>query len=92
MVGKELSLSELPKELREVIAPLIKKGWLLLKEGHKGRLVCPCGCSAFDVPGTPRNAGNRAKRIKRESSRCPLPPDDPRRTLRGMDRSTAAES
>lgn len=92
MVGKELRLSELPRELREVIAPLLDGGWILLKEGHKGRLLCPCGCSSFDVPGTPRNAGNRAKRIKREATRCPLPDGDPRRTLRGMTRPGAAET
>jgi hypothetical protein len=92
VVGKELGVGELPKEMREVIAPLLEQGWALFKEGHKGRLVCPCGCSSFPVAGTPRSAGTAAKRLKREALRCPLPADDPRRTLRGMDRSGTAES
>ncbi|MFF7457370.1 hypothetical protein [Kitasatospora sp. NPDC008115] len=89
MVGKELGLRDIQsKEIRDAIAPLIADGWRIFKEGHKARLRCPCDnrCTTLPIPGTPRDAGNAAKRIKREASRCPLPADSPQRNLTGMNR------
>jgi hypothetical protein len=89
VVGKEMKLSEITeKEVRKAIAPLLRQGWRLLHEGHKARLQCPCNarCTTIPVGGSTRDEGNTAKRIKRESSRCPLPKDSPRRSLTGMDR------
>lgn len=80
MTGKELNPSAHQKsEVREVLRTLVADGWTLHGEGHWGRLRCPCGCSRIQVPGTPRNPGQAARRILREARRCPLPPDDPRR-------------
>lgn len=80
VTGKELSPSAHQKsEVRNVLRALVADGWTLRGEGHWGRLHCPCGCSAIQVPGTPRNPGQAARRILREARRCPLPQDDPRR-------------
>jgi len=75
VVGKEVSVAGIAKEMREVIEPLLRQGWTLRQGGHKARLHCPCEnhCTTLPVPGTPRSPGNAAKRIGREAARCPLP-------------------
>jgi hypothetical protein len=82
VVGKPLKLSELKKEVREAVEALVGKGWEARKEGHKGRLYCPCelGCTTIPVPGTPRDAGTAAKRIRDAAARCPKPEDSPQRS------------
>ncbi len=80
MVGKTLKTSELKKELRQVVESLVAEGWSARKEGHKGRLYCPCGCSTIPVPGTPRDVDVAAKRIREAAARCPKPEDSPQRS------------
>lgn len=65
----------LDQEVYEVVADLVKnKGWRLREQGHKYALYCPCkdGRANFiTLPGTSKNPGNAAKRVKRSASRCP---------------------
>jgi hypothetical protein len=88
MPGAELNPSDHSKPaVRKVLVELVRdKKWVLREEGHWGRLYCPCGCTTIPVSGSPQNADNHARRIRRIAARCPLPPDDPRRSLAGMDR------
>lgn len=84
VTGRELGPgNHQDKELREVLKDLCEQGWVLRQEGHWGRLYCDCGCTRIQVPGTPRNSGRAARRIRQEARRCPMPPDDPRRGAGG---------
>jgi hypothetical protein len=84
VTGRELGPgSHQDKEVREVLKDLREQGWVLRQEGHWGRLYCDCGCTRIQVPGTPRNSGRAARRIRQEARRCPMPPDDPRRGAGG---------
>lgn len=75
----EVSLKDargsLDKEVYAVVEGLVKdKGWRLRAQGHKYAVYCPCidGRANFiTLPGTSRNPGNAAKRVKRSASRCP---------------------
>lgn len=62
------------KEVREALVYAMARGWRLIKGGHWGILMCHQadreGCR-FSVAGTPRNAGNEAKRIRRRVDGCP---------------------
>ncbi|MFE2025283.1 hypothetical protein ACFW9V_09030 [Streptomyces hygroscopicus] len=83
MVGRELSAADHPKkEVRMALERLVARGWTIRKEGHWGRLYCPCEgrCLTIPVPGTPPNADRAARRIAARAALCPLPEDDPRRT------------
>jgi len=90
MTGAELNPSDHPDhEIRKVAKRLVEQGWTLRKEGHWGRLYCPCddgGCTTIPVAGTPRNPGQAAVKIARLAKRCPLKPGDPRRSLAGSPR------
>lgn len=83
MVGRELSPADHQhKEIRVVLKQLVADGWVLRKEGHWGRLYCPCvggGCLTVPVPGTPENPGRAARNLARRAKLCPLPEGDPRR-------------
>ena len=84
MTGSLRNPSEHPKkEIRDVLSLLAKGGWTVRKAGHWGTACCPCRppCTRIAVGGTPRNAGRAARRILNEARRCPLPPDDPRRSV-----------
>ncbi len=61
-----------PDVWREVQAAY-DQGWTIRKQGHALRLYCPCGASdgTIVVPGSPRNAGNAARRIRQDVARCP---------------------
>lgn len=65
----------LDKEVYDVVEDLVKnRGWRLREQGHKYAVYCPCteGRANFiTLPGTSKNPGNAAKRIKRSASRCP---------------------
>ena len=90
MTGQVLNPSEHGEhDVRRVLRALVRKGWTLRKEGHWGKLYCPCdggGCTTIPVPGTPENASQAARRITRLAARCPLKPGDPRRSLTGRPR------
>lgn len=89
MVGRDLNPSDHPrKEVRRVLERWAERGWKLCKEGHWGKLYCPCGaaCTTIPVSGSPRDDGAHARRIDRLASRCPLPPDAPNRSLTGRSR------
>jgi hypothetical protein len=91
MTGADLSPSEhQDPEVQRVLRMLVEKKWTLRKEGHWGRLYCPCAgkCTTIPVGGTPRNAGQAARKIERLAARCPLDPDDPRRSLAGRPRDS----
>jgi hypothetical protein len=82
MTGSPLRASSHTKlEVRKVLEGLVDDGWVLCKEGHWGKLYCPCSpnCTRITVPGTPKNPSVAARRIAREAARCPLPVGDPRR-------------
>jgi hypothetical protein len=61
-------------EVEKAIAYAEDRGWRWRKQGHWGRLYCPCGdregCQ-IGVFGTPQNAGSHAKRIRRLVDNCP---------------------
>jgi hypothetical protein len=61
-------------EVEQAVAYAESKKWRWRPQGHWGRLYCPQadhdGCQV-GVFGTPRNAGNHAKDIKRAIDRCP---------------------
>lgn len=66
----------LDKEVYEVVEDLVKtQGWRLREQGHKYAIYCPCTdderANFITLPGTSRNPGNAAKRVKRSASRCP---------------------
>ncbi|MFF8385083.1 hypothetical protein ACF053_15755 [Streptomyces kanasensis] len=89
MTGRDLKASDHPrKEVRRVLEKWTALGWALRKEGHWGRLYCPCGagCTAIPVSGSPQNDGTHARRIDRMASRCPLPESAPSRSLTGRPR------
>lgn len=92
MTGAELNPSEhQDPEVKRVLRKLVKEGWTLRAEGHWGRLYCPCpdgGCTTIPVSGTGKNPGQDARRIERMAARCPLDPDDPRRSLAGRPRDS----
>lgn len=62
------------KEVEEAVQYAESLRWTFRKQGHWGRLYCPHadrdGCQV-GVYGTPRDAGNHAKLIKRAVDRCP---------------------
>ncbi|QUS39302.1 hypothetical protein RPMA_10995 [Tardiphaga alba] len=62
------------KEVEAAICHAESMGWRFRKMGHWGRLFCEHadrdGC-AQQVNGTPRNAENHAKQIRRAVERCP---------------------
>lgn len=65
----------LDKEVYEVVVDLVKnQGWRLRKQGHKYAVYCPCTdmrANFITLPGTSKNPGNAARRVKRSASRCP---------------------
>ena len=80
MVGRELAAADhQDKDVRRLLKRLTSEGWTLRKEGHWGRLYCPCSCTTIPVSGTPRVPSRHAGHIARMAARCPLPEGDPRR-------------
>ena len=70
-----MARSKHPKpEVEEAVHYAESKNWTVRKMGHWGRLFCPKadqdGCQV-GVFGTPKNAGNHARQIKRAIDRCP---------------------
>jgi hypothetical protein len=89
MVGRELKPSEhTKKDVRRVLEKWVARGWTLRKDGHWGKLYCPCKakCTAIPISGSPENQGSHARRVDRLASRCPLPPEAPHRSLTGRPR------
>lgn len=89
MVGPPLRAGDhSKKEIRTALEKLEAEGWRIHKDGHWGKVYCPCDshCTTIPVSSTPRNAGNEAKRIARLAARCPLPEDSPQRSLTGKER------
>jgi hypothetical protein len=62
------------KEVEAAVAYAEDKNWSWRQMGHWGRLFCPQadrdGCQV-GVNGTPRNAEDHARQIKRAVDRCP---------------------
>lgn len=62
-------------EVYKVVEHFVKKvGWRLRKQGHSYAIYCPCAGEMGDfvtVPGTSKNPGNAAKRVKRSALKCP---------------------
>ncbi|GHF12379.1 hypothetical protein E5082_03515 [Streptomyces griseoluteus] len=89
MVGRDLKPSDHPKkDVRRVLEKWVGQGWMLRKEGHWGKLYCPCeaACTTIPISGSPQNEGAHARRVDRLASRCPLPPEAPNRSLTGRAR------
>lgn len=63
----------LPSEVYDAVRELTDAGWTLHEAGHKYRLRCPCypDGRGFPVPGSPSNAGNTARRVRRNAEHCP---------------------
>ncbi|OAH43496.1 hypothetical protein AYJ66_04360 [Dietzia cinnamea] len=65
----------LAKEIYDVVEVLVKdEGWRLRVQGHKYALYCPCThdrANFITIPGTPKNAKDAARRIKRSAAKCP---------------------
>ncbi|MEF3118425.1 hypothetical protein [Streptomyces chrestomyceticus] len=92
MVGSEIRPCDHPKkDVRRVLEKWTARGWTLRKDGHWGRLYCPCAgrCTVIPVAGTPRSATAHARVIDRLAARCPLPDDAANRSLTGMPRGEA---
>lgn len=65
---------EVDKEVYEVMLELEAEGWRFRRQSHKFKAYCPCETeprSTIRINGTPRNAGNHAKSIRREVADCP---------------------
>ncbi len=62
---------EVSSVVHEVLKSLETKGWRIRRQGHKFYLYCPCGGGRVRVDGTPQNAENQARRVRREAERCP---------------------
>lgn len=62
------------KEVREALEYAAENGWRLIEGGHWGILLCARadrdGCRV-SIAGTPKNAGNEAKRIRKRVDQCP---------------------
>ncbi len=77
MRDDQMSLAELrrqvPPEVYRAVEEAVNKGWTLRKQGHKAYLYCPCeqGGGKCAIPGTPKSAGNTARRIRRNLEHCP---------------------
>ncbi|KOG65917.1 hypothetical protein ACH4GK_12400 [Streptomyces rimosus] len=92
MVGSEIRPCDHPKkDVRRVLEKWTARGWVLRKDGHWGRLYCPCEgrCTVIPVAGTPRSPTAHARVIDRLAARCPLPGEAPNRSLTGMPRGEA---
>lgn len=76
------------KDIRKTLKYWCALGWVLRWEGHGFRLYCPCRgrCTVIQIGSTVANPGRVARRIDRAAQLCPKDPDDPRRSLTGMDR------
>jgi hypothetical protein len=74
-VGLKDARPSLDKEIYDVVAELVKNhGWRLREQGHKYAIYCPCTedrANFITLPGTSKNPGNAARRVKRSASRCP---------------------
>lgn len=69
-----MARSRHPKqEVEEAVQYAEACGWTVRKMGHWGRIFCPRhdqnGCQ-FGVNGSPANAGNHARQIRRAVDRC----------------------
>lgn len=62
---------ELKAEVYSVVKDLMANEWRLRRQGHKFKLYCPCGAVKLTVNGTPQNAANHAKRLRRLAAHCP---------------------
>lgn len=62
------------KEVEDAVQYAEQQGWTVRPLGHWGRVFCAHadrdGCQ-FGVNGTPKNAGNHARQIRRAVDRCP---------------------
>ncbi len=85
MGGHDLDPSDhTKKDVKDVLKLLVAAGWTIKAAGHWGTLQCPCDetCLTIPVPGSPKSPSTAARRIMQAARRCPLPEDDPRRTVR----------
>jgi hypothetical protein len=76
------------KDIRKELKYWVDRGWILRRESHGFRLYCPCSrkCTALSIGSTPANPSRTARRIRAAAQLCPKDPEDPRRSLTGMDR------
>jgi hypothetical protein len=95
MTGVEIDPATHPKKVvRDALKDLVKQGWTLRAEGHWGKLYCSCldgGCTTIPVSGTPKAPERHARDIMTRARRCPLPTEDPRRSLTGLKRSSETQ-
>jgi hypothetical protein len=62
------------KEINRVIEDAVAAGWTPERGGHGLLLRCPCpepSGGRVDVPSTPTNPENAARRIRRQVGWCP---------------------
>jgi hypothetical protein len=68
------------KDVEEAVQYSETLGWTFRKMGHWGWMYCPHPDHAdrchVVVNGTPKNAGNHARQIKRAVDRCPHRPQE----------------
>jgi len=61
-------------EVEDAVRYAEDRNWTWRKMGHCGRLFCPKagrdGCQV-GVNGTPKNAGNHVRQVRRAIDRCP---------------------
>jgi hypothetical protein len=72
------------KEIRKVLKEIVKASpgrpsFQLVKGGHWGMLECSNGCCQIGVWGTPKNAVNHARDLRREVAKCPRKDGDVRK-------------
>lgn len=65
---------EVEKDVYDVMVEMEADGWRFRRQSHKFVAYCPCVAdprSTIRINGTPRNAGNHARSIRREMVDCP---------------------
>lgn len=68
---------ECKPQVATVVIRLMGEGWVVVRAGHKFRLLCPCPHDqrSIKVNGTPRVADVHAQQVERMAGHCPYKHD-----------------
>ncbi|WP_256842670.1 hypothetical protein [Ornithinimicrobium cryptoxanthini] len=58
-------------ETAKAVLQIMKKGWVVRREGKHYRAYCPCGVSDFTLAGSPGRDAVHANKVRGNASKCP---------------------